>query len=160
MISGMKPEIIVVLHNVRSAHNVGSIFRTSDAIGVSKIILSGYSPRPIDRFGRPVKEIAKTALGAESYIPWEGISEFGARLKQYRKDGYVIVGFEQDLRAIDYCEWTPPERVVVIVGSEVRGMSPALRAKCDVLLEIPMNGKKESLNVSVAYGVGMFRVFG
>ncbi len=154
------PEIIVILHNIRSAHNVGSIFRTADAVGVSRIILSGYSPRPLDRFGRPVKEIAKTALGAETYIPWESVLSPTRRLATYKEQGYTVVGFEQDVRSVDYRTWTASSRVVVVVGNEVRGLSASLRGVCDVLLEIPMHGKKESLNVSVAFGVGMFRVFG
>jgi tRNA G18 (ribose-2'-O)-methylase SpoU len=157
----MRPsEIRVVLHNIRSAHNVGSIFRTADAIGVSRVYLTGYTPLPVDRFGFPVKEIAKTALGAERHIPWEHHARASALLKRLSEDGNEIIGVEQDARAVDYRFYLPQRRkVVVVVGNEVRGLSPSLRARCDTLIEIPMRGKKESLNVSVAFGIAMFRMF-
>ncbi len=152
-------EIWVLLHNIRSAHNVGSMFRTGDAIGVSRFLLSGYTPAPLDRFRRPVKEIAKTALGAELTIPWEqGVSalDFVSRAK---KEGFVVVGVEQDDRAIDYKEYVPAAKTLIVMGEEVGGIEQSLRDVCDVLLELPMNGKKESLNVSVAFGVTMYRLF-
>lgn len=152
-------DVRVLLHNIRSAHNVGAMFRTADALGVSHIYLSGYSPRPIDRFGRPVKEIAKTALGAELTIPWEYAKQYGNFLRALKGENFSLVGIEQDTRAIDYKDLCANKKTLVVVGSEVRGLSRALRDACDVLVEIPMNGKKESLNVSVAFGVAMFRMF-
>lgn len=154
----MKRDIRVILHNIRSAHNVGSIFRTADALGVTHIYLSGYTPAPLDRFDRPVKEIAKTALGAEKSIPWETKKSPTAVIAKLKDDGFTVVGIEQDARAADYKTYTPPEKIVVLVGNEVRGLSSSLRDACDVLLEIPMKGKKESLNVSVSFGVGLFRI--
>lgn len=154
----MKRDIRVVLHNIRSAHNVGSIFRTSDALEVTHIYCSGYTPTPLDRFLRPVKEIAKTALGAEKSIPWESVSRPSAILRRLKKEGFTIVGIEQDSRAQDYKDYLPPEKMVILVGNEVRGLSSSLRDSCDVLLEIPMKGKKESLNVGVSFAVGLFRI--
>lgn len=155
----MSSDIRILLHNIRSTHNIGSIFRTSDAIGVSRIYFSGYSPCPIDRFGRPVRDIAKTALGSELTIPWEKQTNPSMLIKKMKKEGFKVVGLEQDIKATDYKMYIPYDKVLVLVGNEVRGLSKNLRDKCDALIEIPMIGKKESLNVSVAFGVAMFRIF-
>ncbi len=149
-------EVAVLLHNIRSAHNVGSIFRTADAAGLSKVYMSGYTPQPIDRFGRPQKEIAKTALGAETSLPWEYLKNPRAIIDTLRNDGWQIVGLEQDDRAVSYREYTPAEKTLYIVGNEVRGISAQMRLLCDVLIEIPMSGAKESLNVAVATGIALF----
>lgn len=152
----------ILLHNIRSAHNVGSIFRTADALAVSRIFISGYTPTPLDKFGRPLKEIAKTALGAEQSIAWEYAKKPDRFIKLMKKSGTQIIGIEQDVRAIDYKQYqgnATHAPVLVIVGNEVLGMSKSLREKCDILVEIPMYGKKESLNVSVAFGIGLFRMF-
>lgn len=147
---------MILLHNIRSAHNVGSIFRTADGAGVSEIILSGYTPCPVDTFGRPQKDIKKTALGAEHTIPWRYVKSPGSQLRALKKEGVQIVGIEQDARSIDYRMFAETGTTLYIVGNEVRGISKALRDSCDTLLEIPMHGKKESLNVSVAAGIVLF----
>ena len=149
-------EVAVLLHNIRSAHNVGSFFRTSDAAGVSKIFLSGYTPRPVDRFGREQKEIAKTALGANAWIPWEYAKDPKVFIKKVHEAGWQIVGVEQDKRSIDYRDLKLTKPTFFIFGNEVLGMSPAMRNACDILVEIPMHGKKESLNVSVSAGIILF----
>src|ERR1700674_2611076 len=95
-------EIALLLHNIRSAHNVGSIFRTADAAGVSKMYLSGYTPKPVDRFGRVHKEIGKTALGGELSVAWEYQKSPTAIISRLKKEGWQIVGVEQDARAVDY----------------------------------------------------------
>jgi tRNA G18 (ribose-2'-O)-methylase SpoU len=148
--------IELLLHNIRSAHNVGSIFRTADAAGVSRILLSGYTPRPVDRYGRSNKDIAKTALGAELSVPWEYRATPQRFIKEARAEGARIIGIEQDARAQDYRTYRHDASALVLLGNEVRGLSPALRDACDVLLEIPMCGSKESLNVSVAAGIALF----
>ena len=152
----MKHETAVLLHNIRSAHNVGSIFRTSDGAGVSKIYLSGYSPRPIDAFGRQQKDIAKTALGAQDSVPWESIKNPSTLIRRLKRDGWHVVGVEQDPNSIDYREFNPKQPTLILLGNEVLGLSPALRKACDTIIEIPMYGKKESLNVSVAAGIILF----
>ncbi|HTR18512.1 MAG TPA: RNA methyltransferase [Candidatus Paceibacterota bacterium] len=149
-------EVAVLLHNIRSAHNVGSIFRTADAAGVSKIFLSGYTPLPVDRFGYARKDISKVALGAEKSVPWEYQKNPYGIVATLRGDGWQIVGVEQDKNSINYRTLRPKRRVLFILGNEVRGVSPALRKKCDALVEIPMHGKKESLNVAVAAGIVLF----
>ncbi|MDP3645639.1 MAG: RNA methyltransferase [bacterium] len=151
-------EIVVLLHNIRSSHNVGSIFRTSDAAGVRRIFLSGYTPTPIDRFGRPQKDITKTALGAEKSIPWEYFKNPRSIILKLRKESWVVVGVEQDSHAVDYRKFKPSGKTVFIFGNEVLGISPTLRKLCDTLIEIPMHGRKESLNVSVAAGIVLFSV--
>lgn len=150
--------IELLLHNIRSAHNVGSIFRTADAAGVSRIFLSGYTPQPVDRFGRVSKEIAKTALGAEKVVSWEYCATPQGFIERARAGGARIIGIEQDARANDYRTYALETPALVLLGNEVRGLSPALKDACDVLLEIPMRGKKESLNVSVAAGIALFEL--
>ena len=147
----------VLLHNIRSAHNVGSVFRTSDAAGVSQLFLSGYTPCPVDRFGREQPEIAKTALGAHAWLPWEYKKSPLTIINRLRKEGWQIVGVEQDTRSIDYRNFKRTKPTLFILGNEVLGISPALRAKCDTILEIPMHGKKESLNVAVTAGIILFQ---
>ena len=151
----MKNDTVVILHNVRSAHNVGSIFRTADAAGVSNIYLTGYTSRPIDRFGRVQKEIAKTALGAEKTVPWEYVRSLRGLLNALKKEGRHIIGVEQDRRSENYRAALPPCRAFIF-GNEVIGLSKSVRDSCDTLIEIPMRGKKESLNVSVATGIALY----
>ncbi len=146
----------VLLHNIRSAHNVGSIFRTADCAGVHEIILSGYTPLPVDRFGRPQKDIAKTALGAEHTIPWSYVKTPLPTIRRFKKEGVHIVGVEQDERALPYRSFKEADATLYLFGNEVRGLSKSLCDACDTIIEIPMLGSKESLNVSVAAGVILF----
>lgn len=155
-----KKEIYVLLHNIRSTHNVGSIFRTSDALGVTKIYLSGYTPTPLDRFNRPRKDIAKVALGAEKSIDWEYVTNPEKTIKDLKKANYQIIGLEQAKNSVDYKKVKIKYPILFIVGNEVGGIEKNMLSLSDVVAEIPMNGKKESLNVSVAFGVGLFRILG
>lgn len=148
-------EVAVLLHNIRSAHNVGSIFRTSDAAGVSRVFLTGYTPTPVDRFGRAQKEIAKTALGAE-LLPWEHEVDVQKLIARLKSEGWIIIGIEQDARSIPYQSYEIQQPTVFILGSEVEGIAKDVLDQCDIILEIPMHGKKESLNVSVAAGIVLF----
>jgi len=156
----MKKEICVLLHNIRSTHNVGSIFRTADALGVSKICLSGYTPTPIDRFNKPRKDIAKVALGAEKTIKWEYFDRAEKVIKNLKKEGFNVVAIEQSENAIDYKKIKIKYPVLFVVGNEVEGVDKKTLKMCDSVAEIPMLGGKESLNVSVAFGVAMFRMLG
>lgn len=148
----------VLLHNIRSAYNVGSIFRTADGAGVSHVYLSGYTPQPLDRFGRPQKELAKTALGAEQSIPWTYAETPDDMVAQWKQKGGVVVGVEQDERAIDYRTFSPKQDTLFVLGTEVGGMDHTLLDMCDTILEIPMHGEKDSLNVSVAAGIVLFSI--
>ena len=146
----------VILHNIRSAHNVGSIFRTSDGAGVSKIFLTGYTPAPVDRFGRTVSEIEKPSLGASEIVPWEYCESVEEVLAKMKEDGVTTVAVEQHERAVDYKNGSFPETVAFIFGNEVEGVPESICAQADMVVEIAMAGEKESLNVSVAAGVVLF----
>jgi len=149
---------ILILHNIRSTHNVGAIFRTADAAGIEKIYLTGYTPTPLDRFGRERSDVAKTALGAEKTIPWEYAKTLMPLLKKLKKEKITIIAIEQTPGSVDYKKVKVPTRIAFLVGNEVKGISKQALAACDVIAEIPMSGKKESLNVSVATGVALFRI--
>lgn len=146
----------LVLHNIRSVHNVGSLFRTADAAGVSNIILSGYTPTPLDRFGRARKDFAKVSLGAEQSMPWEAVEEIVPKLEQLKKEGYMPVVLEQSPDSTPLFDFKPSGNIALIVGNEVEGVDPTLLAMADAIVEIPMRGQKESLNVSVAAGIALF----
>lgn len=152
--------MFVILHNIRSAHNVGSILRTADGAGVAKLYLTGYTPTPIDRFGRIQKDIAKTALGAEKAVPWEYSKNPTRIIARLKKDGAEIVAIEQSDAAEDYRVALIGKQAAFVFGNEVSGISKNLLRHCDRVLEIPMCGKKESLNVSVAAGIILFRFNG
>lgn len=156
--STKRTEIAVLLHDIRSTHNVGSMFRTADTLGVTKIYISGYTPTPLDKFERPRKDIAKVALGAEKTIPWEHVTDEKSLIKKLKKEKYQIVGVEQAKNSQDYKKVKIKRPVLFIVGNEVEGMDTATLKLCDVVAEIPMKGEKESLNVSVAFGVALFRM--
>lgn len=155
-----KREVVLILHNVRSAGNVGSIFRTADAAGVTRIFLTGYTPAPVDRFGRMRRDIAKTALGAEHSVPWEKRASLSRLVASLKRKSLSIVALEQGARAIDYRTYQPRFPAAFILGNEVRGIDARTLRLCDTVVEIPMRGTKESLNVSVAAGVLLFRVLG
>lgn len=154
----MRKENIIILHNIRSVSNVGAMFRTADAAGIDKIYLTGYTPAPLDRFGRKRKDLAKSALGAEEYVPWESKKSISYLLAKLKKEKFLIIGIEQDKKSVDYRQVKLKSKNAFIVGAEVTGIPKNILAKCDVIAEIPMRGKKESLNVSVALGVALFRI--
>lgn len=161
----MKKEFYVVCDNIRSLENIGSIFRTSDALGVSKIFLCGISGRP------PHHKISKTALGAENNVPWEYYRQIGRLIDTIKKPtsaggfGGQVIALEQDLparqagkKAISYVKFKPKFPCALIVGNEVKGISKKILNKCDKIVFLPMSGQKESLNVSVAFGVAGYYI--
>jgi tRNA G18 (ribose-2'-O)-methylase SpoU len=154
--------MIVILHNVRSTHNVGSIFRTADAAGCEKIYLCGITPAPTDRFDRVNEKISKVALGAENFIPWEKVGETIRLIKKLKKDGYKILAVEQSSRSVPYqkikLSKKDLEKIALVLGNEIKGLPPAVLHLADKILEIPMCGKKESLNVAVAFGIVAFNL--
>ena len=158
MIKANKSSNILILPNIRSAINVGAIFRTADAVGIDKIYLVGCTPRPTDQFGRIQKDIAKSALGAETWIKWEYKEKLLPLIKSLKKQGYEIVALEQDKNSIDYRKYKKSTRIALVLGEEVNGLDKKVLKNCDKIVEIPMHGKKESLNVSVATGVALFRI--
>ncbi len=158
-------EIAVILDNIRSIHNVGSIFRTSDAAGVKYIYLTGITPQPIDRFGHPEKNFTKVSLGAENSVSWEYVKSIATLINRLKKKGFHIVAVEQSEKALDYRKFKKEvamkngiKKIALIVGNEVEGVKKPILDKSDTILEIPMAGKKESLNVAVAFGVVVFQL--
>lgn len=157
-------DVIVIAHNIRSTHNVGAFFRTADGFGISKIILSGYTPYPtieddtrLPHFADKItRQIHKTALGAETMVPFEHMDE--PPIDQLKAEGYTIVGLEQDDRSVLLPDYKVPEKVVLLLGNEIDGIYPEFRDKCDALVEIPMRGGKESFNVSVATGIALYEL--
>ena len=154
----MKKEIYLILDNIRSRENVGSIFRTSDAAGVSKIYLCGTTPTP------PHEKISKTALGAEMYVPWEYQSQAWRLLRRLKNNPPVggeklkIIGLEQTKNSQNVFNFKPKFPLALVLGNEVKGISPKILKYCDKKISIPMYGKKESLNVSVAAGVALYTI--
>ena len=158
------PEIIIVAHNIRSTYNVGSIFRTADGFGVTKIYLTGYTPSP--RYAgdtrlphiadKITRQIHKTALDAETIVPFE-YSEV-APLRELAASGYRIVGLEQSPRSVMLPQYHAPSRIALLLGEEVHGIPADLLRQCDDIIEIPMVGKKESFNVSVATAIALYQL--
>lgn len=156
------PEIIVIAHNIRSTHNIGSIFRTAEGFGVSKIILSGYSPYPVTKNDTRLPHIAnkltaqihKTALGAETMVPFE-YQEI-PDLDTLHLAGFTVLGLEQDARSSVLSDYNAPDKIALLLGEEVHGIEKDLLDKCDDIIEIPMRGQKESFNVSVATGIALY----
>jgi tRNA G18 (ribose-2'-O)-methylase SpoU len=157
-----KREICLFLDNIRSVHNVGSIFRTAETLGISKIYCIGTTPRPHDRFGNKRPDFAKVALGAENNVAWEYLEEGISTLNKLKKGGAKIVALEQSPKSIDYKHVTlgsfSKNKVVIILGNEVEGVTKEILELVDVIAEIPLHGEKESLNVSVSAGIFLYRL--
>lgn len=151
-----KPEVIVVLDNIRSIHNVGSIFRTADCAGVKKIYLCGTTPTPVDRFGRKRKDLAKVALGAEDSVSWKYFKTTEDAIKDLKSDKFEVVAVEQDKNSTNYLSYPLLSKTAFVFGREVEGVSTQILKQCDKIIEIPIYGKKESLNVSVTAGIILF----
>jgi tRNA G18 (ribose-2'-O)-methylase SpoU len=154
-------KVCLLLDNIRSVHNVGSIFRTADTIGIKKIYCADTTPTPIDRFGRKRSDFAKVSLGAENSLEWEHIIDAVKFLKKFKKENPEtrIIALEQSEKSIDYKKIVlKNESALIILGNEVDGVNPKLLELCDTIAEIPMRGKKESLNVSISAGIFLFRL--
>jgi 23S rRNA (guanosine2251-2'-O)-methyltransferase len=155
---------VAILHDIRSVVNVGAIFRTCDASGISKIYLTGITPTPLDRFGRVRNDLAKAALGAEKTVAWEFSKEIESTLKMLKEENYKIIAIEQSPVSVDYKKVREKEKigtnknVAFLVGNEVDGLPKPVLDLCDIIAEIPMKGEKESLNVSTAFGIAVFRI--
>lgn len=146
----------VWLHNIRSVYNVGSIFRTADAVGIDHIYLSGYTPLPIDRFGRARTDIAKIALGAEKTLSWSHLSNIPEDIITLKQQGSFLICVEQDKQSVLYTKVVIPKEsseIIIAMGEETQGFTSDILSLANVIVEIPMRGDKESLNVSVAFGI-------
>ena len=148
----MEKDFYVICDNIRSLENIGSIFRTSDALGVSKIFLCGISGRP------PHHKISKTALGAEERIPFEYHKQIGRLIDKLKRSKINIVALEQAKNAVVYTKFEPKFPIAIILGNEVKGISKKILEKCDKIIFLPMSGRKESLNVSVAFGAAGYEI--
>jgi tRNA G18 (ribose-2'-O)-methylase SpoU len=152
-------KITLLLCNIRSAQNAGAIVRTADAIGVSEVIFGGYTPGPVDRFGRIRKEFTKASLGSEQSVSWRFSKDCAKELLLLKKKGFFLVAVEQSGNSVDYRKIKVLEKpTVVVLGNEVEGLPSKILQLADVIAEIPMYGKKESLNVSVATGIVLFQL--
>ncbi len=151
-------KISIALVDIRSVQNTASLFRTADCAGISKIFLVGTTPTPIDRFNRARADFVKISLGAENNVSYEYVSDTETLFKKLREEGYEIVALEQSEKSIDYKEFKMKGKTVLLLGTEVSGISENVLDRCDAVLEIPMMGEKESLNVSVAGAVAIFRM--
>ncbi len=169
--------LYLILDNIRSGHNVGSIFRTADAFGIDKIFLcgiSGSSPANFELKARnkinpklysklvgdkpPNEKISKTALGAEKTIPLEHYWQTGRAIKKLKRQKFQIVALEQNKKSVIYTKFKPKFPLALIIGNEVKGISKKILNKSDKIIYLPMRGKKESLNVSVAFGIAGYEI--
>ena len=150
-----KTPIVVVLDNVRSAHNVGATFRTSDAFAVEKIYLCGITPTP------PHRDIFKTAIGAHESVEWQHEKEISTTVAQLKKEGYQVWAVEQtsDTVLLQNVDLHSVEKVALVFGNEVMGVSDSILGMIDGAVEVPQIGTKHSLNVSVCVGVVLWEVF-
>lgn len=148
----LNQKIILIADNMRSALNIGSLFRTADAAGVSEIILCGTTPTP----DHP--KVSKTALGAELRMPWKHVTHTWRAIKDLKSRGVRVIALEQSQQSIIYTDYKPNFPLALIVGNEVSGISPAILRRCDDIIEIPMQGVKESLNVTIAAGIALYKL--
>lgn len=159
-----KRNIILIAHNLRSCHNVGSLLRTAEGLGISKVFLTGYTPYPLldndERLphlsAKIDRQIHKTALGAEDLVDWQHLPAIDTLLSELQGQGFSVAAVEQAPHAVQLPHFKPPEKLALIVGREVEGVETEVLAKCDTVLEIPMFGKKESFNVVQAAAMALY----
>lgn len=149
---GLKLPAAVLLDNVRSMYNVGAFFRAADGVGLHCLHLCGITAYP------PKKQITKTALGAEDYVPWEHHANALEAARALQQAGYEIAAVETSVQSVDLFDWQPQFPVCVMFGHEVDGLRPELLALCDRHIRIPMLGRKHSLNVATAGGIVMYEL--
>lgn len=157
-------QIILIAHNLRSCHNVGSLLRTAEGFGVTKVILSGYTPHPAYTNDRRLPHesakitaaIHKTALGAENMVAWDYHRDILPVITKLQKEGWLVAALEQTEDARQLPDYHAPEKIVIVLGREVEGVEAAVLAACDIALEIPMFGKKESFNVVQAAAIVLY----
>lgn len=157
-------QIILIAHNLRSCHNVGSLLRTAEGLGVAKVYLTGYTPYPLQENDSRLpyiaqkmhKQIHKTALGAEETQAWQHNESVNAVISQLKSDGYLIAAIEQSRTSITLPDYQAPDRIALILGREVEGMEEEVLEQCGVHLEIPMFGSKESFNVVQAAAMALY----
>ena len=157
-------KLVIIAHNIRSIHNVGSVFRTAEGLGVEKLYLTGYTPYPKiegdprlpHEINKIDKAISKVSLGAEKYLDFETKKDIKKLVKQLKQDGYRIVALEQSKKSINLNQYKPLEKIVLIIGNEVEGIDSSTLSLVDDIVEIPMLGKKESFNVVQAMAMASY----
>jgi 23S rRNA (guanosine2251-2'-O)-methyltransferase len=157
-------QLILVAHNLRSAHNVGSLLRTADGLGIDEVWLTGYTPYPLVEKDHRLpyvaqkinKRINKTALGAEKYVVFKQRDDIFIAIEELKTEGFLIVALEQADNSIKTTEFKPPQKLALIVGREVEGIEAEVLELCNKVLEIPMFGQKESYNVAVAAAMALY----
>lgn len=145
-------QLHVIANDIRSAENIGSLFRTCDSLGVEKLWVTGISPTPEHN------RVAKTALGAQSSVAWEQCLDIREALASLRSLGFRIVGLELDARSVDLASYHPAQKTALLLGNEVNGIPPSLLAECDDVVAITQRGMKESMNVAVATGIAAYQL--
>jgi tRNA G18 (ribose-2'-O)-methylase SpoU len=158
-------KIVLIVHDIRSCHNVGSLLRTAEGLGLTQVYLGGYTPYPehtaderLPHIRQKIdRQIHKTALGAEQSQPWSRYDDVQSLLRGLRADGYLLVALEQSADSMPLHEFQPTSDVALLVGREVEGIDPALFAQMDTVLEIPMAGRKESFNVVQATAMALYQ---
>lgn len=159
-------KIILVAHNIRSAHNVGSLLRTADGLGVERVYFTGYTPYPAladdSRLphiaGKLDRQISKTALSAEKSVSWDHSAQIEPVLDKLKSSGYEVVALEQAPNSVALADYNPGEKVALVVGNEVDGLDSEVLDLCSCVVEIPMSGQKESLNVAVAAAIALYQL--
>lgn len=157
-------DIVLLLHDIRSTHNVGSLFRTAECLGVSHIYLSGYTPYPVmdddERLphirNKLQAQIDKTALGTTHLVDWSHCAHISDVIKMVKENGYALVGLEQHDTSVQLPDWNPPSKIALLIGREVEGIDSSILLQCDFTVEIPQFGKKESLNVVQATAMALY----
>jgi 23S rRNA (guanosine2251-2'-O)-methyltransferase len=162
---GMR-QLILIAHNLRSTHNVGSLLRTADGLGLSRVYLTGYTPYPLSKkdarlphLARKINDqIAKTALGAEKADNIFHADKIEIVIQQLQHEGFTVAALEQATNSVKLPDFKPPAKLAIIVGREVEGLESSVIEACDLSLEIPMLGKKESFNVAVAAAMALYHL--
>jgi 23S rRNA (guanosine2251-2'-O)-methyltransferase len=162
----MHPAVVLIVHDIRSCHNVGSLLRTAEGLGVEHVYLTGYTPYPaIENDPRlphirnkVTAQIHKTALDAEDQISWTQREDIHGVLSELKQDGYQLAALEQSERSISLPQFAPNPKVALLLGREVEGIDPMLLKQADTILEIPMQGQKESFNVVQAAAMALYQI--
>lgn len=158
-------DIMIIAHDIRSTHNVGALLRTAECMGVHHVYFTGYTPYPAkaedDRLphlrDKISRQINKTALGASELIAWSHEPDIDVLIKELKQAGYAIVALEQTDSSIELPTWLPPDKLVLLLGREVEGIDRDLLKLCDITVEIPQFGQKESLNVVQAAAMAVYQ---
>jgi 23S rRNA (guanosine2251-2'-O)-methyltransferase len=156
--------IVLIAHNIRSTHNVGSLLRTAEGLGISHVYLTGYTPYPLlandprlPHLSRKISsQIEKTALGAEKFLSLSVESDVNSVIAQLKAEGFSIVALEQNDKSVDLKDFKAPAKMALVVGREVEGIEPEVLDLCDTVIEIPMRGLKESFNVVQAAAMALY----